>query len=338
MTTRSKSQALCYSASPSSSDVSTEPSFYKTALTSLVWFQAMLDEYNALQHQSTWSLVPLPPSKHSIGCKWVFKIKRNSDGTVARHKARLVAKGFLQQQGVDFQDTFSPMAKQPTIRILLCFALHHHWPLKQLDISNAFLHSHLDEEVYMDQPPSFVDPQQPTLVCKLHKAFYGLKQAPRAWFSAFSSFLLSQGFLQSKCDSSLFVHKTSSSLTYFLIYVDDILLTGTDQGYIQSLLSHMHQAFSMKELEDISYFLGISVQSTSDGYFLSQHKYASELLIKAGMVDCKPCATPGSVKHASTVADSLSFSQPFLYRSIIGALQYLTITRPEISFAVNQAC
>ncbi|CAL5322875.1 unnamed protein product [Camellia sinensis] len=343
MQTRSKSKLS--SSLPSSSCFltsspvsSTEPLSYKSALTSPVWFQAMLDEYSALQMQHTWSLVPLPPHKQAIGCKWVFKLKKNSDGTVARHKARLVAKGFLQEHGIDFQDTFSPVAKQPTIRILLCLALHSNWSLKQLDISNAFLHGRLEEEVYMVQPPGFVDPSHPQLVCKLHKALYGLKQAPRAWYSTFSSFLLSQGFVMSQCDHSLFVHKTSSTITYLLIYVDDILLTGNDSVYLQSLLTHMHQAFSLKELGSLSYFLGISVTSSSLGFFLSQHKYASELLVKAGMVACKPCATPVSSKPSSSAADVLPCSNPFLYRSLIGGLQYLTITRPELAYAVNQAC
>ncbi|XP_028105833.1 uncharacterized protein LOC114304884 [Camellia sinensis] len=190
----------------------------------------------------------------------------------------------------------------------------------------------------MDQALGFVDPQNPTLVYKLHKSLYDLKQAPRAWFSTFSSFFLSQGFLQNKCDSSLFVHKTSSSITYILIYVNDILLIGIDEGYIQSLLSHMHHAFSMKELGDISYFLGTFVQPISQGFFLSQHKYASELLVKAGMVDCKLCATLVSLKMNTTAADSFPCSHPFLCCSIVGALQYLTITRHEISYVVNQAC
>lgn len=133
-----------------------EPSIYQEAFQTPAWTQAMHDEFQALQTQKIWSLVPLPFGKHVIGCKWVYKLKKNSDGSIARHKARLVAKGYLQEEGVDFQETFSPVAKQPTVRILLCLALHYHWPLKQLDISNAFLHGKLEEEVYMSQPPGFL--------------------------------------------------------------------------------------------------------------------------------------------------------------------------------------
>ncbi|XP_028108872.1 uncharacterized protein LOC114307674 [Camellia sinensis] len=190
----------------------------------------------------------------------------------------------------------------------------------------------------MDQPLGFVDPSKRTMVCKLHKALYGLKQAPRTWFSTFSRFLLSQGFLQSKCDSSLFVRKTTSSITYLLIYVDDILLIGTNEEFIQTLLIHMHKAFSMKELCHISYFLSILVQSSPHGYFPSQSKYATDIFAKAGMKDCKPCATLVFLKPPLLPHASLLFSQPFLYRSIVGALQYLTITRHELSYVVNFAC
>lgn len=348
MQTRSKTAPTCLTAvttTPSSSaSVSssiTEPLTVKEALQSSQWSQAMLDEYQALQKQGTWSLVPLPPHKHAIGCKWVFKLKRNSDGTIARYKARLVAKGYLQEEGIDYFETFSPVAKQPTIRILLSLALSFNWPIRQLDISNAFLHGTLEEEVYMVQPPGFISSSQPHMVCKLHKALYGLKQAPRAWYSTFSSFLLSHGFLNSHCDSSLFLSKTSSSILIVLVYVDDILVTGSDLAAISLLIHQMQGTFSMKDRGLVSYFLGISVQSHDHGYFLSQSKYAGEILAKAGMVECKSCATPIALKSVSSNTsntDSLPFGNPSLYRSIVGALQYLTITRPELAYAVNQAC
>ena len=145
----------------------------------------MSEEYNASLAQQTWTLVPLPADKPVIGCKWVFKVKKNADGSLARYKARLVAKGFHQTEGLDYFETFSPVVKQPTIRLVLTLALHFNWSFRQLDVSNAFLHGTLDEEVYMTQPQGFVDNSIPNHVCQLHKALYSLKQSPRAWFSAF---------------------------------------------------------------------------------------------------------------------------------------------------------
>ncbi|XP_028079137.1 uncharacterized protein LOC114280929 [Camellia sinensis] len=222
--------------------------------------------------------------------------------------------------------------------ILLCPALQFHWPIRQLDISNAFLHGVLEEEVYMAQPQGFINSQFPHHVCKLKKALYGLKQAPRAWYSTFFSFLISQGFHNSHSNSLLFIKKSQSCITVLLIYVDDILLTGSDSSIIANLVHNMHEVFSMKELGPVSYFLGVFVQHHASGFFLSQHKYASDLLVKAGMVNCKPCVTYVALKPSFSPGDTLSFTQLELYRSVVGALLYLTITRPDLSFAVNQAC
>ncbi|XP_028097668.1 uncharacterized protein LOC114297432 [Camellia sinensis] len=190
----------------------------------------------------------------------------------------------------------------------------------------------------MTQPPGFVSSSSPHHVCKLQKALYGLKQAPRAWYYTFSKFLLSQGFVNSHYDNSLFIHKTSTTITVLLMYVDDILLIGNSPSHLQALIHQMHSAFAMQESGDLSYFLGISIQAMGDTYFLSQSKYASEILLKAGMTSCKPCPTPMSMKPVDTLAANLPFHQPQLYRSLVGALQYLTLTRPDFSFAVNQAC
>ncbi|XP_028117457.1 uncharacterized protein LOC114315089 [Camellia sinensis] len=190
----------------------------------------------------------------------------------------------------------------------------------------------------MIQPPGFVSSSSPHHVCKLQKALYGLKQAPQAWYSTFSKFLLSQGFVNSHCDNSLFIHKTFTTITVLLVYVDDSLLTGNSPSHLQALIHQMHSAFAMKELGDLSYFLGISIQAVGDSYFLSQSKYASDILIKAGMTSCKPCPTSMSMKPVDTPATNLPFRQPQLYRNLVGALQYLTLTRPDLSFAVNQAC
>ncbi|XP_028095256.1 uncharacterized protein LOC114295243 [Camellia sinensis] len=194
-----------------------------------------------------------------------------------------------------------------------------------------------EKEVYMHQPIGFVDNTHPSMVCKINKALYGLKQAPRAWFSTFSSFLLIQGFKANHCDSSLFVKKTCHFITILLMYVDDILVTGNDSYYIFTLITQMHSTFFMKELGLLKYFLGISVTSSFSSYFLSQKKYATEMLVKASMTNCKSSPSPMTFK-SSIDQEDFPFSHPSLYRSLIGALQYLTITRPDLAFVVNHAC
>ncbi|MCI27024.1 retrovirus-related Pol polyprotein from transposon TNT 1-94, partial [Trifolium medium] len=168
--------------------------------------------------------VSLPPHRQAIGCKWVFRVKENPDGSVNRYKARLVAKGFHQRQGFDFTETFSPVVKPVTIRIILTIAITHHWSIQQLDVNNAFLNGILDEEVYMTQPQGF-DNGNPSQVCKLNKALYGLKQAPRQWFERLQTTLLQLGFKSSKCDPSLFTFTNQGSTLYLLVYVDDIIIT-----------------------------------------------------------------------------------------------------------------
>ena len=183
----------------------TEPPSLTIAFKILEWTATMQDEFDALQRQNTWSLVPPLAGQNIIGCRWVYKLKRNSDGSISRYKARLVVKGFHQQPGLDFDETFSLVVKPPTVRIVLLLAAQHRWPFRQLDISNAFLHGFLKEDVFMIQPPSFVNSDCPNHVCKLHKSLYGLKQAPRAWFERFTSHLLTIGFTASTTDPSLFV-------------------------------------------------------------------------------------------------------------------------------------
>jgi hypothetical protein len=177
----------------------------------------MEDEFSALHCQQTWTLVPPHPSQNVVSCKWVYKIKRNSDGTIFRYKARLVAKGFHQQAGIDYDETFSPVVKPTTVRIILTLATQFQWPLRQLDISNAFLHVYLKENVHMTQPQGFTDPTKLGYVCKPHKSLYGLKQAPRAWFDHFTTHLLSLGFTASTVDPSLFVFHSKGAMLYLLL-------------------------------------------------------------------------------------------------------------------------
>lgn len=297
----------------------------------------MSTEYEALLKQGTWSLVPSPPSGNIIGCHWIFKLKRHSDGTIARYKARLVARGNQQTEGIDYTETFSPVVKQPTLRLVLSLDVHFGWPLRQLDVTNAFLHGVLQEDAYMTQPPGYKDPSRPSHVCKLHKALYGLKQAPRAWYALFSTHLTSLGFHNSLSDTSLFIKSDGSDITYVLIYVDDIIVTGNNTVFVSSLLTQLQSKFALKDLGDLHYFLGIEVFRDSSGMFLTQRKYALEILTKAGMVECKPSLSPSSTKPSS-LDPVAPFPDVQLYRSLVGSLQYLTITKPELSHAVNSVC
>lgn len=233
------------------------------------WKSAMHAEYEALLRNKTWSLVPLPSSQKLIGCKWVFRLKLKPNGDIDRYKARLVAQGYTQAYGLDYFETFSPVVKPETIRIVLSLAVSFNKPIRQLDVHNAFLHGDLMEEVYMKQPTGSESTSYPNQVLKLHKALYGLKQSPRVWFSNLSSCLLEWGLIASMADSSMFVLKSGLQVVIFLIYVDDILVTGNSLSFIQHYISALHDRFSLKDMGELSYFLGIQVVRTKDGLHLS---------------------------------------------------------------------
>jgi histone deacetylase 1/2 len=214
------------------------------------------------------------------------------------------------------------------------------WSLRQLDVKNAFLHGVLEEEVYMKQPPGYENPHAPSYVCKLDKSLYGLKQAPRSWFAKLSSKLQELGFLASKADTSLFIYNKSGITIFVLVYVDDIIVTSSSNKAIASLLKDLSSAFALKDLGDLHYFLGIEVRKLNDGIVLTQEKYASDLLTRVGMKDAKIAPTPlsSSEKLSAFEGDALGPDDGTRYRSIVGGLQYLTLTRPDIAFSVNKVC
>uniref|UniRef100_A0A2N9EKA6 Integrase catalytic domain-containing protein n=1 Tax=Fagus sylvatica TaxID=28930 RepID=A0A2N9EKA6_FAGSY len=216
----------------------------------------------------TWDLVDLPPEKSVVGCKWVFKIKTRSDGSIERYKARLVAKGFTQEYGIDYEETFAPVARLSSVRTLLAIAASRQWKLFQMDVKNAFLNGDLSEEVYMQPPPGLSHP--PDKVCRLRRAFYGLKQAPRAWFAKFSSTVSRLGFSISSYDSALFLRRTGKGTILLLLYVDDMIIIGDDLSGIQELKAFLSQNFEMKDLGHLSYFLGLEITSSDDGFYLTQ--------------------------------------------------------------------
>ena len=201
-----------------------EPDSVGEALQDTNWFTAMKNEYDALIENRTWSFVPRTENQKIVGNKWMYRIKYNTDGSVAKYKARLVAKGFQQIEGVNYFDTFSPVIKPATVRVVLSLAVMNQWIVRQVDVNNAFLNGELSEEVFMQQPEGFVDKSKSNYVCRLHKALYGLKQALRVWLEKLRGCLLQWGFRNSKSDSSLFLRKTKVSLIMVLIYVDDILI------------------------------------------------------------------------------------------------------------------
>ncbi|CAL1362273.1 unnamed protein product [Linum trigynum] len=242
------------------------------------WRAALVTEFDALVRNHTWDLVPTPPDCNVLSNRWVFAEKTNPDGSLGREKARLVARGFEQIPGHDFGDTFSPVLKPATLRLLLGISVSNAWSLHQLDISNAFLHDTLKEEVYMRQPVGFIDPEHPDYVCRLRKSIYGLRQAPRAWFHCLSQALRDFGFVASQTDPSLFIYTSGSSLLYMLVYVDDLVITGNDSSVIQQLLVHFHSKFALRDLGRLSYFLGLEVHYTPTGLILNQRKYILELL------------------------------------------------------------
>ncbi|GJS51998.1 putative RNA-directed DNA polymerase [Tanacetum coccineum] len=273
------------------------------------WKQAMCHEYKALIDNNTWVLVPRPPNVNIVRSMWLYKQKYNADESLSRYKACLVANGRSQQQGIDYDEKFSAIVKPATIRIVLSLAVSRQWPIHQLDVKNAFLHGHLTKTVYMHQPPGFTNSAHSDYVC----------------------------LLQNKTDSSLFIFHKGPNTAYLLLYVDDIILTASSTSLMKRIISSLHAEFAMTYLGLLNYFLGISATRTTSGIFLSQTKYATEILEQAQMLNCNPCRTPVDTEKKLGPEGS-PVTDPTLYRSFAGALQYLTFTRPDFSYAVQQLC
>ncbi|BBH02385.1 hypothetical protein Prudu_012927 [Prunus dulcis] len=305
------------------------------ALSNPKWVDVMHVEMEALNKNATWELVPLPKGKKAVGCRWVFTLKHKADGSIDRYKARLIAKGYTQTYRVDYTETFAPVAKLNTVRVLLSLAANHDWPLLQFDVKNAFLHGDLKEEIYMDPPPGIPVTSKEGMVCKLRKSLYGLKQSPRAWFGRFTASMRKSGYIQSNSDHTLFMKHRKGKLTALIIYVDDMIVTGDDQAEIQSLQKYLASEFEMKSLSDLKYFLGIEVARSKHGIFLSQRKYVLDLLAETGMLDCKPIDTPSEQNHKLGLYPDQVPTDKERYQQLVGKLIYLAHTRPDIAYAVS---
>ena len=242
----------------------------------------------ALHSTSTWDLVPLPADKSLVGCRCVYTVKIGLDGGVDHVKARLVSKRYTQIYGLNYYDTFSPVAKMTSACLLLSMAAVSSWRLYQLAIKNAFLHGDLVEEVYMEQPPGFVAQGEPGLVRKLRRSLYGLKQSPRAWFGCFSSMVQVFSMTRSISDHSVFYHHTSlRRCVYLIVYVNDIVITCNDRDGIRKLKQHLFSHFQTKDLGKLKYFLGIKIAQSNSGVVISQRKYVLDILEETSMLDCK---------------------------------------------------
>lgn len=313
----------------------TEPQSYKEACTKPEWIEAMNQELAALETNNTWELTELPAGKKPIGCKWVYKVKLKADGQLEKCKARLVAKGFNQQYGLDYTEVFSPVAKHVTVRLLITLATVNAWPLHQLDVNNAFLHGFLRDEIYMTPPPGYTR-AQPGQVCHLIRSLYGLKQASREWNMEFCRQLFQQGFVQSPNDHCLFTRGTGADFICLLVYVDDVLVTSPSQHLIDDLKAFLHSVFTIKDLGVARYFLGIEIARSEAGTVLCQRKYVLDLLHHAGLLGCKPVATPFPAGLVLSQGTAAPLADPDTYRRLVGQLLYLNLTRPDISYAAQQ--
>jgi len=257
------------------------------------------------------------------------------DANLSRYKARLVTKGYAQTYGIDYEETYSPVAKMTTVRAIITMAAAKGWSLHQMDVKNVFLHGDLQEEVYMEQPLGYVDQTCPNLVYKLKKALYGLKQAPRAWSDKIGQYLVTSGFQTSNVDFSLYVKKTDRGIVVIVIYVDDLIITKDSYVDIFDLKKLLKQKFEMKDLGELHYFLGIEVTQSPKGIWLLQKQYALNKLSEYGMTGCKPISIPleQNVKLSADVGDLVEDTT--MYRRIVGSLIYMTITRPDLNYALG---
>ncbi|KAG5562829.1 hypothetical protein RHGRI_005526 [Rhododendron griersonianum] len=312
-----------------------EPKNIKEALIDECWVDAMHEELNQFERNNVWELVPRPPHTNIIGTKWIFKNKTNEQGTVVRNKARLVAQGYTQVEGIDFDETFAPVARLESIRIMLAVACFLGFKLYQMDVKSAFLNGVIKEEVYVSQPKGFEDPHKTDHVYHLNKALYGLKQAPRAWYERLTTFLLSKDFVRGSVDKTLFVQHKGKHLLVVQIYVDDIIFGSTSPALVNDFSEFMQSEFEMSMMGELTFFLGLQVRQFEHGIFVSQTKYASNLVKKFGLDSAKHSRTPMSTTtKLSKDVDGVSIDQT-LYRSMIGSLLYLTASRPDIAFSVG---
>uniref|UniRef100_A0A2N9FGP9 Integrase catalytic domain-containing protein n=1 Tax=Fagus sylvatica TaxID=28930 RepID=A0A2N9FGP9_FAGSY len=299
-----------------------EPQSFKEAMSmpeAPLWKEAVNSEIESILQNHTWELVDLPPGCKPLGYKWIFKRKMKADGSIDKYKARLVVKGYKQKEGVDYFDTYSPVTRITSIRMLIAIAALYNLEIHQMDVKTAFLNGELDEEIYMEQPEGFIVPGKEKKVCRLVKSLYGLKQAPKQWHEKFDNAMMSNGFRINECDKCVYVKNTTSGYVIVCLYVDDMLIMGSNNDIIKATKRMLNSKFDMKDLGVADVILGIKITRTSDGLVLSQSHYIKKVLEKFGRYDDSPVKTPIDVNLHLTKNKGNGISQ-LEYSQIIGKL------------------
>ncbi|GJV63631.1 putative ribonuclease H-like domain-containing protein [Tanacetum coccineum] len=311
-----------------------EPKKVIQALADPNWVEAMQEELLQFRLQKVWTLVDLPNGKRAIGTKWVFRNKKDERGIVVRNKARLVAQGYTQEEGIDYDEVFAPVARIEAIRLFLAYASFMGFIVYQMDVKSAFLYGSIKEEVYVCQPLGFEDPQFPDKVYKVEKALYGLHQAPRAWYETLSTYLLENGFRRGTIDKTLFIKKEKGDILLVQVYVNNIIFGSTKKSLCIKLESLMHKKFQMSSMGELTFFLGLQVMHRYDGIFISQDKYVADILKKFDFSSVKTASTIIETNKAFLKDKEAEDVDVYLYRTMIGSLMYLIASRPDIRFAV----
>ncbi|KAJ0566009.1 putative RNA-directed DNA polymerase [Helianthus annuus] len=312
-----------------------DPASYEEAAKEDKWVAAMKTEIEAIERNHTWELVDPEPGVKPIGVKWIFKTKLNEKGEVEKYKARLVVKGYAQKQGVDYTEVFAPVARWDTIRMFLAIAAKRRWTVYQLDVKSAFLHGELKETVYVEQPEGFIKREDEGKVYKLKKALYGLKQAPRAWYHRIEAYFKGEGFKKSGHDHTLFVKKVWGKILIVSLYVDDLIYAGSDKMICDTFKESMKREFDMTDLGKMKYFLGVEISQTEEAIEVSQEKYAKEVVKRFGMEEANPVHVPMVPGAVLTKLGSGEEVDETLYKSLVGSLMYLTVSRPDIMYVVS---
>nr|GEX33779.1 retrovirus-related Pol polyprotein from transposon TNT 1-94 [Tanacetum cinerariifolium] len=320
---------------PSNMHTTIEPKNVKEAMTDPVWFESMQEELLQFKRMDVWVLVPIPDNISPLTFKWIFKNKHDEEQTVIRNKSRLVVRGYRQEEGLNFEESFASVARMEAIRIFLAHAKHKSFTVFQIDVKTAFLHGSLKEDVYVCQPEGFIDADRPSHVYKLKKALYGLKQAPRAWYDELSKFLLQNHFIKGTIDPTLFIRHFHDDILVVQVYVDDIIFGSTHPRYTQLFSDLMKSRFEMSMMREMTFFLGLQINQSPCGIFRNQSKYVLEILKKYGMESCDPVGTPMEIKDKLDLDQNGTLVDATKYRSMIGALMYLTSSRPDI---VHSTC